>query len=538
MAETPVLDVGGLTVRFPNRNDGLTAVDGISFRIERGECLGLVGESGSGKTMAALSIPRLVPQPGRVECGHVRLSGEDIDGLPERAMRKIRGRRIGMIFQEPMSSLNPTMTIGDQIAEPLILHTEFGMQERGNRVMELLERVRMPDPASVISAYPHQLSGGMQQRAMIAMALACGPDLLIADEPTTALDVTVQAEILGLINEMRRDLGMAVLFISHNIAVVSAVADRIAVMKDGRIVEEGKAADVVASPTSDYGKALLAAVPRLGAGPHPGRTAVAEDAAELITAKSLSKSYPGRGGLFGGGERKQALMPVDLSIRAGETLALVGASGCGKTTLSRCLMRLIDADGGDVLLDGREAGPDSRDLRRSVQMVFQDPYDSLNPRWTVGAILREPLRIHRIGTAGEQEQAVADALERVELSPEDAQRYPHQFSGGQRQRIAIARALMLRPRLLVADEPVSALDVSVQARILDLLVDLQREFGLAILLVSHDIAVVERLADRVAVMEDGAIVETGPTADLLAHPRSEAARRLLAAVPRLPERAA
>ena len=259
MAETPVLDVGGLSVRFPTRSGGLTAVDGISFRIDRGECLGLVGESGSGKTMAALSIPRLVPQPGRVECGHVRLSGEDIAGLPERAMRKVRGRRIGMIFQEPMSSLNPTMTIGDQIAEPLILHTEFGMQERGVRVMELLERVRMPDPASVIDAYPHQLSGGMQQRAMIAMALACGPDLLIADEPTTALDVTVQAEILGLINEMRRDLGMAVLFISHNIAVVSAVADRIAVMKDGHIVEDGKAADVVASPTSDYGKALLAA---------------------------------------------------------------------------------------------------------------------------------------------------------------------------------------------------------------------------------------------------------------------------------------
>ncbi len=534
-----LLEIEGLSVRFPDgRGAWFTAVDDISFHIGRGEALGLVGESGSGKTMAALAIPRIVPQPGRVAARRISLGGEDLTGLGERALRRIRGRRIGMIFQEPLSSLNPTMTIGAQVMETLEIHTPARGAEIQDRAREMLARVQLPDPGAAMRAYPHQLSGGMQQRAMIAMALACGPELLIADEPTTALDVTVQAEILDLIDEIRRASSMSVLFITHNLAVVSRIADRIAVMQEGRIVETGPAAGTIADPQSEYGRKLLAAVPRLGAGRHPEKRAVAADAANIISARGISKSYGAAGGLFARGGHRTVLHPTDLDIRAGETLALVGPSGCGKTTLARCLARLVPADGGAVLIDGNPVEGETASIRTTLQLVFQDPFGSLDPRWTVGAILREPLVIARRGTSAEQERDIAAALERVGLDPEGATRYPHQFSGGQRQRIAIARALMLKPRLIVADEPVSALDVSVQARILDLLTGLQAEYGLAMLLISHDIAIVERLADRIAVMEGGRIVETGATDNVLAAPQSEAARRLIRAVPRLPERAA
>ena len=535
----PLLEIEGLSVRFPaGRGAWFSAVDDISFQIGRGEALGLVGESGSGKTMAALAIPRIVPQPGRVEARRIRLGGDELTGISDRALRRIRGRRIGMIFQEPLSSLNPTMTIGAQVMETLEIHTAARGSEIQDRAREMLARVQLPDPGTAMCAYPHQLSGGMQQRAMIAMALACGPDLLIADEPTTALDVTVQAEILDLIDEIRRASLMSVLFITHNLAVVSRVADRIAVMQEGRIVETGPAASTIADPQSDYGRKLLAAVPRLGAGRHPEKRAVTPDATNIISARGISKSYGAAGGLFARGGRRTVLHPTDLDIRSGETLALVGPSGCGKTTLARCLARLVPADGGAVLIDGRPVESDTASIRNTLQLVFQDPFGSLDPRWTVGAILREPLVIARRGTSAEQDSDIAAALERVGLDPESAARYPHQFSGGQRQRIAIARALMLKPRLIVADEPVSALDVSVQARILDLLTGLQAEYGLAMLLISHDIAIVERLADRIAVMQDGRIVETGATDEVLSAPRSEAARRLIQAVPRLPERAA
>lgn len=535
---SPLLTVEGLTVRFPLGRGSVTAVDGISFHINRGEALGLAGESGSGKTIAAQAIPRIIPRPGRIDGGRVLFDGTDLTRLSERELRPIRGRRIGMIFQEPMSSLNPTMTIGAQVAETLQLHTGLKGNEVADHARAMLERVRLPDPGSMMTRYPHQLSGGMQQRVMIAMALACGPDLLIADEPTTALDVTVQAEILDLIDEARRDLGMAVLFITHNIAVVARIADRLAIMKNGRIVESGITADVIATPQSDYARNLLKAVPRLGAGPHPQKQPADTSGQPVLSMHGMNKSYPVVSGLFGGAGRRTVLYPTNLQIHAGETLAIVGASGCGKTTLARCLTRLIEADSGEIKLNGTVMGPGDPHLRQAVQMVFQDPFGSLNPRWSIRAILREPMQIAGHLTADQQRQAVDRALQQVGLDPAMADRYPHQFSGGQRQRIAIARALILNPKLIVADEPVSALDVSVQARILDLLAGLQAELGLSVLLISHDIAVVERLADRIAVMEDGRIVETGPTSDILNNPQTPAARNLIAAVPRLPERAA
>ena len=533
-----LLTVEELTIRFPLGGRTVTAVDGISFHISRGEALGLVGESGSGKTITAQAIPRIIPSPGRIDGGRVLLDGTDLTGLSERQLRPVRGRRIGMIFQEPMSSLNPTMTIGAQVAETLQLHTGLKGSEIRDHARTMLERVRLPDPGSMMTRYPHQLSGGMQQRAMIAMALACDPDLLIADEPTTALDVTVQAEILDLIDEARRDLDMAVLFITHNIAVVARIADRLAVMQDGRIVEIGNTAELIASPRSDYAQNLLNAVPRLGGGPHPRKQPADISDQPVLAMQGMSKSYPVADGLFGGAGRKTVLQPTDLEIHRGETLAIVGASGCGKTTLTRCLTRLIDADSGEVVLNGAVMEADDPRLRQAVQMVFQDPFGSLNPRWSIRAILREPMQIAGQISAARQLLAIDRALEQVGLDPAMADRYPHQFSGGQRQRIAIARALILNPRLIVADEPVSALDVSVQAQILDLLADLQADLGLSILLISHDIAVVERLADRIAVMAEGRIVEIGPTRHILDNPQTPTTRELIAAVPRLPERAA
>jgi peptide/nickel transport system ATP-binding protein len=538
-APPPLLEIEELSIRFPTgRGQYLTAVDNISLTVGKGEAVGLVGESGSGKTLSALAIPGIVPKPGEVTARRITLDGTDIHNLGEPDLRRLRGRRIGMIFQEPMNSLNPTMTIGDQVSESLQIHASLRGADAGEAACEMLRRVRLPDPGATMRAYPHQLSGGMQQRAMIAMALACGPDLLIADEPTTALDVTVQAEILDLIDEVRRDSGMSVLFITHNLAVVARIADRIAVMQEGRIVETGPTDATLADPQSAYARSLLSAVPRLGAGRHPDKMPVIADAKNILSARSISKSYDISGGLFRKGQRRTVLQPTDIAIRNGETLALVGPSGCGKTTLARCLARLIPVDGGEVLLDGKPVDGRGDRLRNAVQLVFQDPFGSLDPRWTVGAILREPLVIGRRGTTAEQDARIAAALERVGLDQDVAARYPHQFSGGQRQRIAIARALMLQPRIIIADEPVSALDVTVQARILDLLTGLQAEYGLAILLISHDIAIVERLADRVAVMEDGRIVESGPTGQVLAAPRSDTARRLIDAVPRLPERAA
>ncbi|WP_411969593.1 ABC transporter ATP-binding protein [Mesorhizobium sp. CA10] len=544
VAAGPVLEITGLSVGVRGEDGEREVVSGLSLSLKRGETLCIAGESGSGKSMTALAVMQLLPQPaGRIASGKIRLFDKDggaveLTALDERRMRDIRGDRIAMIFQEPMTSLNPVLSIGRQLTESIEVHTGLSHAEAQQRAVEALKAVRISEAESRLKQFPHELSGGMRQRVMIAMALALEPDVLIADEPTTALDVTVQGEVLELLRDLQRQHGTSVILITHDMGVVAEMADRVIVMRNGRMVEEGATADIFARPQAAYTQELLAAVPRIGSGVgrrNPGEATSTAGQDKVAVVDDLHVRFDLRGGFFGRVNRRvHAVEGVSFSIASNETLALVGESGCGKSTTAKALAGLVPYAGG-VTIGGRElsglGGDERKAVRRDVQMVFQDPYASLDPRMRVGDLVAEPLLIHGIGSRQERRERVAALFERVGLSAGQMELYPHEFSGGQRQRICIARALALRPKLIIADESVSALDVSVQARVLDLLKELQREFGVAYLFISHDMAVVENISDRVAVMYLGQIVEIGSRDQVFSNPRHPYTRRLIEAVP-------
>ncbi|MGR3573058.1 ABC transporter ATP-binding protein [Brevirhabdus sp.] len=521
-----VLDVRDLNVSF--NQDGTTthAVRGVSFHVGRGETVALVGESGSGKSVTALSTVDLLPDSAVIE-GSIAYRDQQMVGADKKLLRKVRGNDISFIFQEPMTSLNPLHTLEKQLAESLLLHQGLKGAEARARILDLLHKVGIRDPESRLSAYPHQLSGGQRQRVMIAMALANGPDLLIADEPTTALDVTIQAQILDLLAELKRTETMSLLFITHDLGIVRAIADRVCVMKDGEIVETGPTERIFSDPHHPYTQSLLAAE-QTGA-PDP----VPEGAKEALRTEDLRIWFPIQTGLM---KRTtghvKAVNAANVTVRAGETVGIVGESGSGKTTLALAVMRLISSEGG-ILFEGRNiqglSSKKLRPLRKDMQIVFQDPFGSLSPRMTVEQIIAEGLGVHGVEKGMDKRQMVADILSEVGLNPEMMHRYPHEFSGGQRQRIAIARAMILKPRLLVLDEPTSALDMTVQVQIVDLLRDLQRKYGLAYLFISHDLRVVRALSHKVIVMKQGDIVEEGEVAKVFDAPAHPYTRTLMAA---------
>ncbi len=529
MAQAPVLDVRGLSVALPSDAERRFAVEDLSFAVHPREIVCLVGESGSGKSVSAFSVMGLLPKTLKPVAGQVLLEGEDLLKATPRRLRELRCARMSMIFQEPMTALNPVMTCGEQIDEVLREHTRLDPVARQRRVLEMLEQVRLPDPRRMIGAYPHQLSGGQRQRIMIAMALALEPALIVADEPTTALDVTTQAQILKLIKDIQLQFGTGVLFITHDFGVVAEIADRVAVMHRGRLVELGDTRSVLTRPREAYTKRLIAAVP--GMVPPPRRT-VAEDA-EVLRTDALSKTYAG-GGWFQRARPVRAVHEVAIAIRRGETLGIVGESGSGKSTVARCVARLIDPSAGTIAIDGEDIAMLSagalRPYRRKVQIIFQDPYRSLNPRRTVRQSMVEGPMNYGLAPGPALVRA-RELLDLVGLDPAALDRYPHQFSGGQRQRICIARALAMEPELLIADEAVSALDVSVQAQVLDLIDRLRQRLRLAILFITHDLRVAARVCDRVAVMRQGEVVEQGPIGDVFAAPRHDYTKALLAAAP-------
>jgi peptide/nickel transport system ATP-binding protein len=543
-----LLTVEELTVDALTEYGAARVLHGISFALRAGETLCLAGESGSGKSVTSLSIMRLLPRASlRIASGRIALAGTDLTRLSDRSMRQVRGADIAMIFQEPMTSLNPVMSVGAQLVEAIKTHQELDERAARALALEMLDAVHITLPARRLRQYPHELSGGMRQRVMIAMALSCRPKVLIADEPTTALDVTVQAQILRLIRELKSEFGTSVLLITHDMGVVAEMADRVAVMREGRIVEIGATVDVFERPQAAYTRELIAAVPRIGAragtdGP-PRVTAEARPATPtapdepVLRVRDLTVTYGGGGGWFRASPVQAAVEGVSFDVMRGKTLGLVGESGSGKSSTGKAVLGLIPFTG-EVLLDGHKVTSDRgppvmRPIRRLAQMIFQDPYASLDPRMTVGAAIAEPLIIHGIGTGkAERAERVADLLRRVGLSPDVASRFPHEFSGGQRQRICIARALALRPKLIVADESVAALDVSVRARVLDLMLKLQQTEGLAYLFISHDMAVIERMSHSVAVMKDGRIVEIGTRRAVFEAPSELYTRELIAAVPR------
>jgi peptide/nickel transport system ATP-binding protein len=528
----PLLRIEGLSISLPAQADRRHAVEDVSLELARNEILCVVGESGSGKSVMSRAVLGLFPsrhvQPS---AGRIVFEGQDLLQATPEHMRALRGNRIAMIFQEPMTALNPVLRIGAQIDEVLEVHQAGAAAARRQRVLEMLAAVNLPDPARILAAYPHQLSGGQRQRAMIAMALALEPDILIADEPTTALDVTTQAQILQLIRDMQRRQGMGVIFVTHDFGVVAEIADRIAVMQHGRLVEQGSADDVLHRPQADYTRSLLAAVPSLT--PRARRDFSA--APVVLGVQNLSKTFRSGGGLFGGPARHvEALASVSFDIRRGETVGVVGESGSGKSTVARCITRLLDADSGEIRVDGidiaRLGARELRPLRKRLQMVFQDPFGSLNPRRTVGQLISEGPMVHGLAAASAWARML-ELLELVGLERRAADRFPHEFSGGQRQRIGLARALALEPEILVADEPVSALDVSVQAQVLRLLEDIRNRLGLTVLFITHDLRVASQVCDTVAVMHRGRIVEFGAVADVYANPSHEYTRALMAAVP-------
>ncbi|MBA4268847.1 MAG: glutathione ABC transporter ATP-binding protein GsiA [Methylobacterium sp.] len=554
---TPILSVSNLSTSFRVEGAWKQVVRNVSFDIAPKETVAVVGESGSGKSVTALSIMRLTPQGSSKIEGSIKLAGQELLTLPEPQMRRIRGNDVAMIFQEPMTSLNPVLTIGFQIAEALILHRGMSRSEAEAETVRLLEKVRIPAAKSRFHEYPHRFSGGMRQRVMIAMALACKPKLLIADEPTTALDVTIQAQILQLIKLLQEEEGMSVLFITHDMGVVAEIADRTVVMYNGQAVETGGTEDIFARAKHPYTRSLLSAVPKLGSmdgRSRPMRFPVVDRATgesdipeetpdtvksaerPVLEVSNLTTRFDIRSGLLSSVTgRVHAVENVSFSVKAGETLALVGESGCGKSTTGRSVMRLIEPLAGSVLLDGVDVlklnQTDLREQRKRMQMIFQDPFASLNPRMNVGAAIAEPLLINKLATRTEARDQIAELLRRVGLQPDMASRFPHEFSGGQRQRICIARALAVEPRLIVADEAVSALDVSVKAQVVNLMLELQARMGLAYLFISHDMAVVERVSHRVAVMYLGEIVEIGPREAIFGNPQHPYTKRLLAAVP-------
>ncbi|PNO73507.1 dipeptide ABC transporter ATP-binding protein [Burkholderia cenocepacia] len=571
LPEQRVVAVDDLSVTFRREGATFDAVRNVSFHVDRGETLAIVGESGSGKSVTSLALMRLVEHGGgEITSGRIafrRRGGALVDLARASAatMRGIRGADIAMIFQEPMTSLNPVFTVGDQISEAIALHQSKGAAEARAEALRLLDLVRIPEARRVFARYPHQLSGGMRQRVMIAMALSCRPALLIADEPTTALDVTIQAQILQLVRGLQDEMNMGVIFITHDMGVVAEVADRVLVMYRGEKVEEGESDRIFATPAHRYTRALLAAVPRLGSmqgtdapekfpllkvdgtsatAAAPTTTSAANDAQPpvdhaappILRVRDLVTRFPVKSGVFGRvSQYVHAVERVSFELRAGETLALVGESGCGKSTTGRSLLRLVESQSGSIEFDGRDIsalkGSDLQALRRNIQFIFQDPFASLNPRLTVGFSIMEPLLVRGVASGSEAQARVDWLLDKVGLPPEAARRYPHEFSGGQRQRIAIARALALNPKVVIADESVSALDVSVQAQIVNLMLDLQRELGVAYLFISHDMAVVERISHRVAVMYLGQIVEIGPRRAVFEAPQHPYTKKLMSAVP-------
>ncbi|WP_307743523.1 dipeptide ABC transporter ATP-binding protein [uncultured Pantoea sp.] len=558
LAPEQVLTVRDLSVEFQHEATLTRAVRYLSLDLFRGETLALVGESGSGKSVTSLALMRLIEQAGGQVSGEAllrRRNGEVLDLMraSKQQMRRVRGADMAMIFQEPMTSLNPVFSVGEQIAESIRLHQGQSHAAALAEARRMLDLVRIPDAQNVLSRFPHQLSGGMRQRVMIAMALCCKPALLIADEPTTALDVTIQAQILQLIRVLQKEMQMGVIFITHDMGVVAEMADRVQVMYRGEVVEKAPVDRLFSAPEQPYTQALLAAVPKLGAmqgQPLPAKFPLLHsDAADdvpqdtvrrlqppILQVRDLVTRFDIRGGLLNRVKsRVHAVEKVSFDLYAGETLALVGESGCGKSTTGRSLLRLVASQGGTLTFDGQRidtlSGAALAHLRRDIQFIFQDPYASLDPRLTVGFSIMEPLLVHKVMPRREAEQRVAWLLDKVGLLPEHAQRYPHEFSGGQRQRICIARALALNPKVVIADESVSALDVSVQAQIINLMLDLQREFGIAFLFISHDMAVVERISHRVAVMYLGQIVEIGPRQAVFEQPQHPYTRKLMAAVP-------
>ncbi|MGE8591186.1 MAG: dipeptide ABC transporter ATP-binding protein, partial [Alcaligenes sp.] len=562
-----VVEVNGLSVRFKTPDRTVDAVRNVSFHVDRGETLAIVGESGSGKSVTSLALMRLVEYGGgKIVNGDMflrRRNGEvlDLANAPDTTLQRVRGADVAMIFQEPMTSLNPSFTAGNQIAEALQLHQGLDAAAARAETLRMLERVRIPEARAILDRYPHQLSGGMRQRVMIAMALSCKPQLLIADEPTTALDVTIQAQILQLIRQLQEEMDMGVIFITHDMGVVAEVADRVLVMYRGDKVEEGGSDEIFARPQHAYTRALLSVVPRLGAmqgtdEPAPFPLLKLEEAAQVadpvalvdapvaapstvrrengpvLKVRDLTTSFDITGGILGRVQKRvHAVEKVSFDLYPGETLSLVGESGCGKTTTGRSLLQLVKSKGGTIEFDGKNIGAlrgsAMQTLRQHIQFIFQDPFASLDPRMTV----MEPLLIHGVAKGKAAEERVRWLMEKCGLVPEMIDRYPHEFSGGQRQRICIARALALNPKVVIADESVSALDVSIQAQIVNLLLDLQRELGVSFLFISHDMAVVERVSHRVAVMYLGQIVEIGPRRAIFENPQHPYTKKLMAAVP-------
>lgn len=578
-----LLEVQNLTTQFTSDNALITAVNNVSFTVSKGRTLGIVGESGSGKSVTSLSVMRLIQTPpGRISAGKALFheadgSVTDLLALPEDKMRQYRGNRIAMIFQEPMTSLNPVFTCGDQIVEAIRLHKKVDKATAYQQALELLHEVQLPRSEHMMRSYPHQLSGGQKQRVMIAMAMCCNPDLLIADEPTTALDVTVQATILDLMRRLQRSHNMSMMFITHDLGVIAEIADDVIVMYKGRIVEYGSVENIFASPQHPYTKGLLACRPRLDTklkvlptvrdfmdedehgiitermhdnpdavihrlafsdGEIAERNATFESAPKVLDVDNLQVHFPIRSGLFGRTQGVvRAVDGVSFYVRPGETLGLVGESGCGKTTTGRAILRLVEPTGGTVVFEGKNVQTlnqsELKVLRRDFQIIFQDPYSSLNPRLSVGSALTEVLKVHGLGeNDADRREQVLYLLDKVNLLPRHYNNYPHEFSGGQRQRICIARALALKPKLLICDESVSALDVSVQAQVLNLLVSLREEFKLTYIFISHDLSVVKFISDRIAVMNAGRIVEMGTAQDVYANPANSYTRGLIEAIPR------
>jgi peptide/nickel transport system ATP-binding protein len=597
MMTEPLLELRDLDTDIAVRNGTVHALDGVSLRVMPGETLGVVGESGSGKTMTALSIMGLLPSGGQISGGRIDFEGRDLRSLPADEVRRIRGVRMGMVFQDPLTSLNPTMRIGRQVAEPLRIHQKAGRSEARERAIEILRRVGMPRPDKIVDNYPHELSGGMRQRVAIAMALICQPKLLIADEPTTALDVTTQKQILELIDDLREEFGMAVVLVTHDLGVIAGRADRVAVMYAGRVVETATTRELFRAPRHRYTEALLEALPEAAEGDRlysiPGlppdlsrpmtgcrfaprcrfvtdecrvadiplfgeghefacihpvtaetaaapaerqavhRSAIVADAAPVLSIRNLVKNYPSHGG------QVSAVADVSFDVAAGETFGLVGESGCGKSTLGRLAVGLERPSSGQIVLDGTDIaglkGRERRGMHRQVQLMFQDSYAAMNPRMRVDSILAEPLEIQHVGDGPARRARINTLLDQVGLSRRVLERYPHEFSGGQLQRIGLARSLALQPRLIVGDEPVSALDVSIQAQVLNLMRDLQRELGLAYVFISHDLSVVDYMADRIGVMYLGKLVEVGPARDVVRAARHPYTQALIDAVPSVKE---
>ena len=562
----PLLSIQNLTVKFKTQEEIITAVNNISFDIPKGKTIGLVGESGSGKSVTSLATMGLIPMPpGQITSGKILFHGEDLLTKTEKQMRKIRGNKISMIFQEPMTALNPVFRVGSQISEVLRLHKGMTRKQAWNYSIDLLDQVGIPDPKTKIKAYPHEMSGGQKQRVMIAMAIACEPDLLIADEPTTALDVTIQKQVLELMLELQQKYQMGMLFITHDLGVIADLADDVVVMYQSNIVEQNHVHTIFQDAKHPYTKGLIACRPMLEGNPKRLLTVsdyMHEDGTEkkvqadkfepmikpdksdidkhpvLLEVKNLKTWFPVKGGLFGLTQSHvKAVDDVSFVVHKGETLGLVGESGCGKTTLGRTILRLQKATAGEVIFDGINVmglkKEPMRRLRSRMQIIFQDPYSSLNPRMTIGDIITEPLAIHGIGENKKDRFAIAQELmDKVDLKPQHLNRYPHEFSGGQRQRICIARAIGIKPDFIICDESVSALDVSVQAQILNLLQDLQSEMGLTYIFISHDLSVVNYISDRVGVMNQGKIVELDTAENIYKNPQRSYTRRLLDAIPK------